>query len=392
MTPHAELSPSSASRWMQCPGSVALCRDMPDSASSHAAEGTAMHTVAELCLTKGTRAADYIGTVFPRDGFSIKFNADLAEAVQRYVDYVNDVAAANFGELLVEQRLSISEVTGEAEAYGTSDAVILMGDEICIIDLKGGMGVPVDADDNPQLMIYALAALNEYSLVNDFKTVRMVIHQPRLYKVSEWVIPVEQLLAFGKEVAMASAATRMAEAPLHPSDKACRWCKAKATCPAVAKEVYETFEAVVPEDAAVSHLAQAMAKADLIEGWCKAVRAEVERRLLDGHAVPGWKLVQGKRGNRSWANAEEAESWLKARLKLDEMYDFKLVSPTTISKRLEPWTDANGEKREPVLGPRQQKDLATMITQKEGSPSVAPESDKRPALVIVLDEFQPVSN
>ena len=162
MAGHAELSPSSASRWMQCPGSVALSRGLKDSASSHAAEGTAMHSVAELCLTDGSTAASHVGEVFSRDGFDITFTADLAEAVQRYVDYVNDVAAANFGELLVEQRLSISEITGEADAYGTSDAVILMGDELCIIDLKGGMGVPVDADDNPQLMIYALAALQAF--------------------------------------------------------------------------------------------------------------------------------------------------------------------------------------------------------------------------------------
>lgn len=390
MAAHAELSPSSASRWMACPGSVALSRGIKDSASSHSAEGTAMHTVAELCLTDGSSAASHVGEVFSRDGFDITFTADLAEAVQRYVDYVTDITAANFGELLVEQRLSISEITGEADAYGTSDAVVLMGDELCIIDLKGGMGVPVDADDNPQLMIYALAALNEYSLVNDFKTIRMVIHQPRLNKVSEWVIPVEQLLAFGKEVAMAAATTKMADAPLHPSSKACRWCKAKATCPAIAAEAMEAFEAVVPEDAPVNHLAQVMAKADLIEGWVKAVRAEVERRLLDGHEVPGFKLVQGKRGNRSWANPAEAEAWLKHRLKLDELYDFKLASPTTITKRLEPWIDANGVSREPVLGPRQQKDLALMITQKEGAPSVAPESDKRPALVIVQDEFLPV--
>jgi len=132
------------------------------------------------------------------------------------------------------------------------------------------------------------------------------------------------------------------------------------------------FDAVVPETADQDDLARVMANANLIEGWIKAVRAEVERRLLAGEPVKGYKLVQGKRGNRMWANPEDAEAALKAmRIKHDQMYDYKLASPTSIEKL------AKAEE----IGPRQWVKIQALITQSEGQPSVAPESDKRPALV-----------
>jgi hypothetical protein len=244
-------------------------------------------------------------------------------------------------------------------------------------------------ESNPQLNLYGLAALRWFSVMTEFKTVRTVIHQPRLNHVSERVQTVDQMEDFALEVVGAAAATTLPNAPLVPTTKGCRWCKAKSTCPAIAEAATEMFEAVRPDDVATDDLSVAMSKVELIEGWCKSIRAETEKRLLDGRAVAGWKLVQGKRGNRAWADAEAAEAWLKARLKLDELYDFKLASPTTITKRLADWVDADGEARKPVLGPRQRKELETMITQSEGKPSVAPESDKRPA--IVADEFSPVS-
>ena len=125
-----------------------------------------------------------------------------------------------------------------------------------------------------------------------------------------------------------------------------------------------------------------MAAVDLVEQWCKAVRAEVESRLLQGQEVPGYKLVQGKRGARAWTSAEEAEAILKSmRLKQDEMYDLKLISPTTAEKVLKE-------------SPKRWNRIAPLISQSEGKPSVAPESDKRPALVLgaVEDDFEQVTD
>jgi hypothetical protein len=356
-----------------------------DKSSSFADEGTAAHHMAEQILL-GIDGASLVGQ---RAENGVLMTADMLAEVLKYTNYVQDVVTATGGELFVELSLSISELTGEADAKGTSDAVIVTDTEIIVIDLKYGMGEKSMLESNPQLNLYGLAALRWFSVMTEFKTVRTVIHQPRLNHVSERVQTVDQMEDFALEVVGAAAATTLPNAPLVPTTKGCRWCKAKSTCPAIAEAATEMFEAVRPDDVATDDLSVAMSKVELIEGWCKSIRAETEKRLLDGRAVAGWKLVQGKRGNRAWADAEAAEAWLKARLKLDELYDFKLASPTTITKRLADWVDADGEARKPVLGPRQRKELETMITQSEGKPSVAPESDKRPA--IVADEFSPVS-
>lgn len=379
MAAHAKLSPSSAVRWLICPGSVALCEGLTDSGSSFAAEGTAAHYMAEQILIGGPTFAEVVLVNTPADN-GVVMTADMLQDVLKYTNYVQDVVASTGGTLLIEERLSIGELTGEADAYGTSDVVILAGSELIVVDLKFGMGEAVMADNNPQLQIYALAALNEYSLAHDFKTVRMVIHQPRLNSVSEWVQSVDDLLLFGESVKVAAAATQDPQATLNPTTKGCRWCRAKATCPALLAEVTDTFEAVDPDDVATDDLSTAMSKVDLIEGWCKAVRAEVERRLLDGRAVDGFKLVQGRRGSRAWTNAEEAEALLKEmKVKRDLMYEQKFISPTTADKLA----------KDGSIGPRQWPRVLELITQSDGKPSVAPVTDKRPALVV--DEFQPVS-
>ena len=146
----------------------------------------------------------------------------------------------------------------------------------------------------------------------------------------------------------------------------------------------DDFDAIQPSDVTTDELAYAMGKCDLMEGWIKAIRAEAERRLLEGSTVAGFKLVQGKRGNRAWANKDEAEAMLKLmRVPHDRMYDYSVVSPTTADKLA----------KEGVIGPRQWPRVQALITQADGKPSVAPESDKRPALVTsAADDFTDVSD
>ena len=398
MAAHAKLSPSGAHRWMRCPGRIILEAEYPDSSSAFAAEGTCAHDLAASVLTDPEFVIP-VGETKTVDGYSIKVTQDMADYVMDYCKLVWERAEGK--KLLVEQRVPIGHLTSEEGATGTSDVIIIDYEQeaIEVIDLKYGMGVRVDAEDNEQMQMYALGALYEHSLISDFSWVSMVIHQPRLNHVSEWHISTAQLEAFGENAKglagivaeAASIAEFGLESYLLPGDKQCRFCKAKATCPALREEVTSISGPVTSEDFASfmpdvptnetgdNYLSMAMSKVDLVEGWCKAVRAETERRLLAGETVDGWKLVEGRKGNRAWSDEAAVEEMFKKsfRLRDGDMYVQKLISPTAAEKLLKDT-------------PKRWKRVEDLMTRSEGKPSVAPAADKRPALVVsnLADEFR----
>jgi hypothetical protein len=325
----------------------------------------------------------------------------MADYVDDYVRFVRERAVGKI--LHVECKLGIGHITGEDGATGTSDVVIIDTEQeaIEVIDLKFGMGVRVDAENNEQMQFYALGALHEYDLIYDFSWVTMVIHQPRLNHVSEWNIPVSELLTFGDHArgeaencraadmaAIGEAGDMTIEDFLHPAEKQCRFCKAKATCPALRAEVTEivggaaTLDEFTPQtvdsQTGDNYLPMAMDKVGMVEDWCKAVRAEVERRLLAGKPVDGYKLVEGRRGNRAWSDEDAVTALFKSfRLRQEEMYDLKLISATKAEKLLKE-------------NPKRWAKTEQLITRSDGKPSVAPATDKRPAMDVkpVLDDFR----
>jgi hypothetical protein len=398
---------------MACPGSVVLEAEYPDESSSYAREGSAAHELAALVLETNTEARDYVlkHIEFEDGSETVRWlvTDDMAEYVQTYVDYVREQAEGC--TLLVERKLPIGHMTGEEGATGTGDAVILdaVNKRVTVIDLKYGMGVRVDAEHNPQALMYGSGALEEYGIAVDFETVCAVIHQPRLSHVSEATVTVEELRSFEDEVR--DAARIVAEADtgggsmehkntsgpafegfLNPGEKQCRFCKAKATCPALRAEMSDlvgsdvaTLEDFMPKKVDMlseeQYLSWAMSNVRLVEDWCSAVKAEVERRLLAGKTVEGFKLVEGRRGPRKWADEAEAEKVFKSfRLRQDEMYDMKLVSPTSAEKLLKD-------------NPKRWAKVEDLITQSDGKPSVAPATDKRSALTVssVADDFASIA-
>jgi len=388
MAAHALLSASAAHRWLRCPGSLALEAGQPDNGSSFANEGTAAHELAQMALTESRDADFYIGRVIEAEGESFTVDTEMAGHVQAYLDAVRE--RIGDGELMVEQRVAYHGPLGvdEGLAFGTADAVILRDDELIVVDLKYGRGVAVNALENEQLMLYALGALEEFGLAYEFARFRLVIVQPRNGGVSEYTLDHTELMNFAeyaKLQALRALSPMQSDEDLEPDDKQCRFCKAKAVCPALARGVAHAVSGDF-EDLTVEAVQSAIDDADklfslalgrklaavpLIEEYCKAIRARAELELQHGRPVDGFKLVEGRRGPRQWRDSEAAEAMLKTfRLKLEEMYDLKLISPTTAEKLAKAGT----------IGPRQWPKAQALITQSEGKPSVAPESDPRPAL------------
>lgn len=398
MSNHALLSPSSANMWFQCPASIYMNKDEPDETSEYAAEGTTAHALAEYCFKFNKPAKNLLGgkTVVN----AINVDEEMVEAIQNYVDTVNGIKASMSDIYVfdIEQKLDFSDLLDLSsnintmntsykpeKSFGTADVVLLGDEELQIHDLKYGKGVRVSAENNKQLLIYALAAYYYYSLGCDIKKISVHIHQPRLNHYSEFSITPEELIAFGKQLKEKAgiAYSMYLNGPQSKDDFCagelqCRFCKAAGKCEALADRVAEEIGADFSNlddsriDAARNEEGEVLSKKfkaiDMIKSWIKAVETQVQAQLQQGKAVPGFKLVIGRQGNRAWVDEGDAENALKTfRLKQDEMYSRKLISPTQALKILK-----GSEIRI--------KKLESLITRPEGKPTVVPESDKHPAI------------
>ncbi|HEX7012576.1 MAG TPA: DUF2800 domain-containing protein [Steroidobacteraceae bacterium] len=405
--PHSDLSPSGAHRWMTCPGSAALERR---------------------------------GEFKPRK-FHMEVTAEMADDVQTYVDNIRQFAA--HGQLLLEKRVDISHILGHDAngdpRGGTADAIVICANEFQVHDLKFGRGVEVDVASGPirdwsalpnpnapgvmlidglyyevneQLLLYALGVHRLLSVLLDEVPARcrIVIHQPRITQApKEFDLPVSELLAFGERAQEAvQLVNRVIERNANPdgafveeldsylsAGDHCRFCKAKATCPAlirdVSKTVFDAFDALMnphetvePIDVASldqRRLGAILDKADIIEALLKAAREKGVEDVRAGQPPIGkrgpYKLVAGRKGNRYFTNPEEVEAVLrKARLKKEEIYEFKLRSPKKFETLL---------KKD---RPRVWAKLETLIDQSDGPPHLAPADDPRPPLELPIDSFE----
>lgn len=407
---HSQLGASSAHRWMACPGSVRLAALAPPQLTSvHAGEGTAAHALAERCLREGVPATRHLGEEI--SGFPV--DEDMAAAVQVYLDQIGELEAClrmthDLKGIAVEQRLDLGFV--RPGLYGTADTILdariyngLAG-ELVVVDYKHGRGVEVQADDNPQFKYYALGALgpppaNAQDAAKELVQIRTVVVQPRCgtEKVRQAKFDSVGLRRWGKEVlGPAADLARSADAPLVPGEEQCRWCPAKATCPALREWAGKTAaldfttaypvaiggapKATSPESikaAAVSAETTALARVldakPLIEIWLAAAEEEAQRRALAGEAIPGYKLVESMT-KRRWKDEDQAAITLR-KFGIHPYQTPKVIGIPDAEKGLK----AAGAVSV----------LSDLVEKPPGQPTIAPISDKRLAWSSPEQDFGP---
>tara|TARA_R100001143_G_C3360997_1_gene135685 strand:- start:17975 stop:19177 length:1203 start_codon:yes stop_codon:yes gene_type:complete len=392
-------------RWSRCLGSLAATQGMDGGSSRFAREGTAAHTLGERALQYASgnpvrKAEFWIGETITVEGEDFVVDQEMADFVQVYVDQV----MREPGELIIEEKLSLDDVYGVENQFGTGDAVVLdhENNRLYVGDLKYGRGVQVYAKDNEQLYSYGAAALRQFDFVGDWQTITVAIHQPRLHHYDEHTLTRDELEEFitkaaeraQKAVSLIGTDAAAIEEAKTAGEKQCQWCPLKGNCATLAawthNQVFEDFTTLSadceqPREAAGltdELIGKLLARADIIESTVKEWRAETLRRVEADIHVPGWKLVQGRAGARRWTDEDEVEAvYKRARIKQADKYaPPKLKTPTQAEKAF--------KKAKPKIW----NELQLLVEQPEGKPSLAPESDKRPALVVAETEnFEDVS-
>jgi hypothetical protein len=348
MTAHADASPSSAGTWLNCPASVTLARGRKRKATIYTAEGSAAHEVAEL-LIHGLPAPDEVVV----EGFTIAVDDDMVDAVERYVDYVEQLKAKST-VFLTETKVNVLTPGGEP-LWGTADVIAYQRDkdddgELEVVDLKYGRGVAVSAKDNPQLRIYALGAIRELDRRKKPRSrvpitnIRLTIIQPRtesdpgenheeldLFELIGWrdtiLLPAISKIDLGDKTEVVGPW--------------CRWCVRAGECRTLAgkaqgdaRMVFDanSSPAVSAATAAAlsdAELAAILDQADFVISWIEKVRAEASARIDHGKTIPGWKLA-AKRAMRRWIDADTALAELRKRFPKLVASMVKVVTPTQV--------------------------------------------------------------
>lgn len=362
---HARFSPSASKRHLTCTPSLLLEEQFPDTTSDFAKEGTAGHALAEHLIKKYLK-------IRSRRPTSDYYTDELVEAVEDYVGYVKEqIEAARTSDttaaFAVEQRIDVSSYV--ADCFGTADMVIVTKDVLHIIDLKLGKGVPVSAEKNSQLMIYALGAIDSYDFLYDFQRVKLTIYQPRLQRLSTWETTVADLRQWADDVLKPKGAMALAGEGEYSPGEHCRFCKAKNQCRARANEMLRLGQLEFKAAPLLSddEIAEVISKADELARWASDIYAYAQdKAITEGKEWTGYKLVRGKTNRKYTDEANVIEAANKAGYK--DIFKTSLIGITEMEK---------------LMGKKKFNDiLGGLVYKPEGKLTLVPETDKREAVHI----------
>ena len=352
---HALLSASSAHRWLACPPSAVAAEIYPDQDTEFTREGTLAHEVAE-CVASGKT-------------YDSSADREMVECAEGYAAYIQEQVTSPDAVVLLEQRVDFSPWV--PDGFGTCDCIILQGDDMTIIDYKFGQGVPVSADGNPQMMLYALGALNDYGIAYDIRKVHMHIYQPRINNVSAYTIDADALMRWAEGIVKPTAALAANGEGDYSAGEHCRFCPHAGRCrelTKVCREFVETHDLRVAVPVlSPTEVADVLRMESLVSLWLKKVKAQAMTTMLDGGEIPGYKVVEGRLGNRAWTDELAVAQALKdAGYQINDITETKLLSPAAMDKSI-------GKNKVTDL-------LEGLISRSPGAPTIVPDTDKRPQL------------
>lgn len=368
MSGHAILSASSAHRWMVCTPSARLEQQFRDTSSEVAAEGSAAHALAEHKLRKALKLRS-------KKPVSQYDSDEMDELTDDYVSFIMEqltIAKQVCPDplVLIEQRLDFSKYV--PDGFGTGDCLIIADETLHIIDFKYGQGVLVDAEENPQMKLYALGALELFDGIYDINKVSMTIFQPRRENVSTYVVSKEELYKWAEEILVPTAAIAFEGGGEYVPGEHCQFCRAEVKCRAraEAKLKLAAFEFALPPLLSDEEISDILGKLDDMVSWANTIKDYVLQSALEGKEWPGWKIVAGRSVRRYSDEEAAADALMSAGYR--DIYKQSLITITEAEKML-------GKKKFSEI-------LGELVIKPQGRPVLVSENDNRPALNISANQ------
>ena len=376
---HARLSPSSSSRWLSCTASVEVGDKYENKSNSASEWGTNVHYIGEQLLTDHFISVGDTLMEPERNPFTV--DAEMLQCAEDYADYCRALMKPD-SIILIEEQFDLSFIS-EGQ-FGTGDFSVANGTHLDIVDLKTGHGI-VWAEENTQLMLYALGAVHELEDYTDIETITLHIMQSRANHIDTWTTTIEELFAFEAYAKGQADIILSGETTFNPTTKGCQWCPHSSNCEALRSHVddvmtgsFENLDAIEGKANLISdsHIENILNNKDLIISFIKAVEESALERVSNGTlTLTGFKLVRARK-NKAWLDKEAAEKYLVRKLKQKGAYKQTLITPTQAVK---------------ALGKGHTTFIEKLFGVPEGEIILAPESDKREAISAVCEDFDELS-